>query len=357
MRMILSVALLAACADTTEVWPAAEAESVLPEVEPSALHVAPPPGEPLVLDATDVIPGQLTTLTVTNADPGESVFFIRSSGGVGNPGACPAALGGHCLDINGPAVVAGNTTANANGVATLRFTVPASVPNGLTVWFEAAAARGGVDAVSSNAVERVLGQVSPWSHTIAVDGDGADWFGADEAFATTSAGNTSTFVTWDDVNLYLGFVHPDIATGGAEHWTVVYFSDGGPGSFTGVTQGTQTPDLSFAATHAIRRKADGSYDGLLEWDGANWAETPFWLGTEGSAAVEGGDLLELAIPRQLFANDAIMLHSSFVFEGAGYESSFGGTPDTAFTEGAYDPDFADHLAFDMSAAESPVAQN
>ncbi len=354
MRIVLSAVLLAACTATDDAWPPQAGETVLADDAPSAQNVLPPPGVDLFLDVTDVIPGQQATFTAYDADPGETVFFVRSTAGTGNPGACPGPLGGTCLDVNGPVVVAGNAVANAQGVATFSFNVPVSAPVGLTAWFEAAAPRGGVGAVTSNPVERVLGQSAAYDHTIAIDGDGTDWR-QEEAFDTTS-GIGQTWVSWDAGSLYLGLQHPDIATGGPEHWSVIYLGTAAPGTTTGITHNTQSPDLPVRASHAIRRKADGSFDGLLAWDGAAWVETPNWLGTQGSASAEGGDLLELAIPRQLLGGDRVQVITSFVFEGGGFESTFAGTPADSFADG-YDPDFASFLDFNLASSDSPVAQN
>jgi len=354
MRIVLSAVLLAACTATDDAWPPQAGETVLADEAPSAQHVLPPPGVDLFLDVTDVIPGQQATFTAYDADPGETVFFVRSTAGTGNPGACPGPLGGTCLDLNGPVVVAGNAVADAQGVATFSFTVPASAPAGLTAWFEAAAPRGGVGAVTSNPVERVLGQSAPYDHTIAIDGDGTDWR-QDEAFDTTS-GIGQTWVSWDANSLYLGLQHPDIATGGPEHWSVIYLGTAAPGTTSGITHNTQSPDLPMRASHAIRRKADGSFDSLLAWDGAAWVETANWLGTQGSQAAEGGDLLELAIPRQLLGGDRVQVITSFVFEGAGFESTFAGAPADSFADG-YDPDFGTFLDFDLASSDSPVVQN
>jgi hypothetical protein len=354
MRIVLSAVLLAACTDASEAWPPQPGESQLHDASPAAQHVLPPPGVDLVLEVSDVIPGQQATLTAYDADPGETVFFVRSTAGLGSPGVCPGALGGNCLDLNGPVTVAGNAVANGQGVATFSFNVPAGAPNGLTAWFEAAAPRGGVASVTSNAVERVLGQSAAYEHTITIDGDGTDWR-AEEAFDTTS-GIGQTWVSWDATRLYLGLQHPDIATGGGEHWSVVYLGTAAPGTTSGITHNTQTPDLPFRASHAIRRKADGSFDSLLAWDGMVWQETADWLGTQGSAAAEGGDLLELAIPRQLLGGARVQIATAFVFEGSGFESTFAGTPADSFVDG-YDPDLGSFYEFDLNASDSPTAQN
>ncbi len=356
MRFVMPVLLLAAaCSEAPEsdAWPVQDGESTF--ADDADVTMRPPPGVDLILDVSDVIPGQLATFTISQADPGETVFLLRSTAGVGGGGPCPAPLGGACLDIHGPVTVMTSATANAQGVATIRANIPASAPNGLHAFFEAAAPRGGVGAVTSNPVERELGAVSPYAHTILVDGDGFEWTN-DEAFDTTS-GIGQTWVSWDATHLYVGLQHPDVQFGGDLHWSVIYLASGPGGTTGGIAHNTQVPTLPFPATHAIRRKADGSYDGMLMWDGYGWSETGYWLGTDGSAAAEGGELLELAIPRSLLGGaNRVQMHTSFVYEGGGFESTYAGTPADSFADG-YDPDFGSFLDFDLTSPLSPVAQN
>jgi hypothetical protein len=104
-----------------------------------------------------VIAGQSHTFTISDADPGERVYILFSTGGVG-PGPCPAALGNGaiCLGIRNPFLVLASGNANNNGVATITASIPSQY-QGWTLGYQAGALRGvnGRDSVLSNA-EAVL---------------------------------------------------------------------------------------------------------------------------------------------------------------------------------------------------------
>lgn len=306
---------------------------------------------PVDLRTTGVTPGGETRLIVDGAGPGETVRFFVSPGSPG-VGPCPAALGGLCLDLGGPAPYLGSAVADASGVAARAVRIPTSVAPGAVVTFQAAIARGGASVKSGTVVQQAA-WVDP---DIVVDGDLLEWSAGDEQFDTT-AGIGAGWITWDADALYIAFDHPDLATGGSEHWTVVYFGAGLPGSTTGLTFGTQTPGLPFEANVAVRRKADGSFDSLEVFDAptGTWISTPFWLGTDGSAAVEG-DVLELRIPRDLLRSDTIEVLLTWVFEGAGFESTYAGVPADTFLDG-YDPDPATYLVLDLGSPDAPTVQN
>jgi len=356
---LAALATLAACAESpseASAWPVASDDplaSELVDAPHAGPDVRPPPGVDLVLDATDVIPGQDTVLTVTSADPGETVRFLRGTQGTGQ-GPCPAALGGMCLELVSP-VIMGSAVADANGIAEFTFGVPAGVPNGAEIWFEAVAARGqgGVDSVGSQVVNKVVGLVSPWRNSWVIDGDSSDWL-FEESTETTSAGTWA--VTWDDDTLYLGVSHPDIATGGALHWSMAYLGTTGPGTPNGLIHGTQQPLLPFDATHLIRRKADGSYDSLEVFDGQAWQSTSPFLGTAGTVVAEQGEVLEMAIPMSEIGNPQLIhLFATMVYEGAGYESTYAAAPASTFADG-YDPDPATYFTFDLWSATPPMYQ-
>jgi hypothetical protein len=309
---------------------------------------------PLVLVVGDVHPGGLVRFGVANADPGETVYFASSLGGIAN-GPCLPTLGGLCLDLGTQTYYSGSTIADANGIADYELVVPTTLVQGTRVTLQAAVRRGAGGATSekSNAVVRTV--LAPaYAHTVTVDGSLADWT-ADELFPTTS-GVGSGGVTWDASTLYVSFDHPDVSTGGASHWQVAYFGSGRPGSPVGATLGTQTPGLPFEAELAVRRKSDGSYDDLLIWDvaGQQWYSYPN-LTSQGFQVAESGTQLEIGIPR-IYVSYVADVALMSVYEGAGFESSYAGVPATAFTDG-YDPDLASALSFDLSLPDAPVAQN
>ncbi|MGC6515746.1 MAG: MopE-related protein, partial [Myxococcota bacterium] len=205
----------------------------------------------------------------------------------------------------------------------------------------------GVDVVNTVA--------AGWSSGITVDGYATDWIG-DIQFATSAGGDTRTAITWDDTNLYIGVEHPDVATGGAQHWVVAYIGNGDAGSTTGLLFNTQEPGLPFEATHAMRWKADDSYNGFATWDGAGWQEAANWLGTNGSEKAERNDesVAEFAIPLSEIGDPStlsIVVH--WVYEGAGFETSYAATPSFLYADASYDPDPAEYYAFNLAATTAP----
>jgi hypothetical protein len=98
----------------------------------------PPPGPGgLTLTATGTLDaGDTLTLRVTGAAPGGTVLLARSATRA-PAAACPAALGGLCLDLLRPTLVA-SLTADSLGRAQRVITAPATLPDGAVVWFQAA---------------------------------------------------------------------------------------------------------------------------------------------------------------------------------------------------------------------------
>ncbi|MCA9490855.1 MAG: hypothetical protein KC621_13090 [Myxococcales bacterium] len=332
--------------------PALDAELAVLE---SAERGVAPPVQALTLTATVPHPGGDVILVAAGAQPGETVGFLSSLGGVAQ-GPCPAQLGGLCLDLGADTLLSGTVVADGQGRAALEVAVPGNLQAGLTVTFQAAIRRGaqGSSSVKSNPSVKTVGAPA-WSHRVAIDGSLQEW-GTDELFATTSGGNTAGGVTWDADTVYFAFFHPDVASGGPEHWEVIYIGTTDPGSTTGVILNTQLPGLPFAASLALRRKADGSYDDIQEWNGQTWVGTPNLLGTLGSSAAESGQGLEIAIPRGLIGSSRIQVVMAQVFEGNGFESTYGGVPDDSFVDG-YDPNYATSLTLDLSSPDPSAIQN
>ncbi len=108
------------------------------------------------LEASPLVRGQVATLGVQQAIPGERVDFLYSLRGVG-AGPCPPLLGGVCLDLLAPVVRLGDARADALGTASLIVNVPTGAPL-VAVHLQAVARRGagGVDSVKSNTVSAVI---------------------------------------------------------------------------------------------------------------------------------------------------------------------------------------------------------
>ncbi len=118
---------------TLALWGAACAEplSELERLQPSSQRSqAPPP----VASVSAALPGQVMTLTATDAPAGVWVHFGMGSG-LGD-GICPPALAGDCLGIV-DASLAGKARADLDGLAVLEWEVPLDTPVGTTLAVQA----------------------------------------------------------------------------------------------------------------------------------------------------------------------------------------------------------------------------
>lgn len=110
------------------------------EVQPLPGKVAPLP-QPFTLSVDGTVAGQPMTFTVHNAPANRAVRVGAAYNGSITPGVCPPALQGECLDIDGPnGVTLLPVTLNTDGTgfAEATLTVPAGIPNGTTLAFQAA---------------------------------------------------------------------------------------------------------------------------------------------------------------------------------------------------------------------------
>lgn len=90
------------------------------------------------------VAGQPVEVQVTGANPGENVIFVRGAG----PGLfCPPALGGACLELAAPTILA-QVRADASGTASYRATLPTTMPSGVRIAIQAAVVRGPGGAAS-----------------------------------------------------------------------------------------------------------------------------------------------------------------------------------------------------------------
>lgn len=189
----------------------------------------------------------------------------------------------------------------------------------------------------------------PWRRTITVDGDLGDWL-VDERFETSQGAGTASYVTWDDDTLFVGVQHPDVTTGGDQHWVVLTLGNGAGPATVGTQLGNQQPDLPFGATHVVRWRANDTYSDILGWDGADWEV----IGAPTYAENDAAGTVEFAIPLVDFGlSDRIDLHVNWVYEGFGSESSYAATPQASFPQGDYDPDYGQFFAFDRSSDLAP----
>jgi hypothetical protein len=203
-----------------------------------------------------------------------------------------------------------------------------------------------------------------WSHTITIDGNPIDWY-ASEIFATSSGGATETRVTWDNTYIYIGTKNPDVATGGGLHWFVSYFGNGtSDGLGLGITFNTQEAVLAAPSQTAARWKADNSFSSALNavsflgldfWDGNSFYFTNNVAGAQ-LAESNVNQFMEFRIRRdELYLTNIFELQALWLYEGAGFESSYAATPSTMIPNGTYDPDHAKYFRFDLTHPDGPAA--
>ncbi|MEZ4237420.1 MAG: hypothetical protein R3F59_14990 [Myxococcota bacterium] len=105
--------------------------------------------------------GGTVTYRVTGLNPNESTKIGVSTLGLGQ-GPCPAALGGQCLDLLSPHIMA-SLTADATGTARVNVVVSPSAPVGLQIFTQAAAARGAggaLSVVSNTRTDEVVSEIT-----------------------------------------------------------------------------------------------------------------------------------------------------------------------------------------------------
>lgn len=110
----------------------------------------------LYLTQDDLVRGHNAEFTAFACEPGETVYFVYSTKGLGN-GPCPPQLGNLCLDLRDPVKTLGKAVADASGTAALTKKIPGSAPL-IDVYTQAVARRGnkGSDSVKSHFVSATI---------------------------------------------------------------------------------------------------------------------------------------------------------------------------------------------------------
>jgi hypothetical protein len=112
-------------------------------ITPLLLSMLLPSASALELRSDAWLIGGSVQLTVLDATPGATVRVVRSTTSPGSaPGACPPALGGACLDLASPTLIA-TLQADAQGGATVTLSVPAGLPP-TDLWLQAVQSSGPV---------------------------------------------------------------------------------------------------------------------------------------------------------------------------------------------------------------------
>jgi hypothetical protein len=197
----------------------------------------------------------------------------------------------------------------------------------------------------------------PWRASLVVDGDLSDCpLGA--RFQTSSGAGPWACITWDETDLYVGFHHPDVATGGPAHYLWLYA--GGrltPGAALGVTYNTQTPVLSPIWQTHVRWQATHTFNSKLSYSGGAWGgEVVDYLWTSGAIAENAAlQEVELRIPLADLTDTSVLpLVLGWIFEGTGAERTYAGVPAVSFSDG-YDPDLRAWYAFSLTGTTAPNA--
>jgi hypothetical protein len=197
------------------------------------------------------------------------------------------------------------------------------------------------------------GSVAPWQFTPTIDGSVAEW--PQEARFTTSA-STFAYIGWDATSLYLAMTHPDVATGGPQHWALAYVGNGAGGTTLGVVHNSQGPTLPFEASFLVRSKLDDSYSSLQSYSGGSWMTSSPLFGMGGAVRAESGTTVEIAVPlATLGVTDQLDVLVTLLYEGTGFESTYSATPATTLADGTYDPNYTKYWSFDRTSPNPPAS--
>ena len=139
-HQLLAIALLGAC----------NTAAPQPELSPSQMQ-----GPPLILSVPELYQGIGAEFTMTGANPGDLIVLAVSRAPASGADECLTRRPQICFSLERPRLIA-RTRADMSGNATLNVTVPATLPEGEVLWFQARA----WDGQSSYASSRGLGVVS-----------------------------------------------------------------------------------------------------------------------------------------------------------------------------------------------------
>jgi glucose/arabinose dehydrogenase len=108
----------------------------------------------LELEIGPLVGGFTTVMTFVGGQPGETVFFLYTTRGIG-PGPC-FFQGSLCLSLLPPVSVLGAATVSTSGGAVLLVSVPAGTPIGVPVYFQAVLYRGPESLLSNTVIHITL---------------------------------------------------------------------------------------------------------------------------------------------------------------------------------------------------------
>ncbi|MBX2797186.1 MAG: lamin tail domain-containing protein [Myxococcales bacterium] len=202
------------------------------------------------------------------------------------------------------------------------------------------------------------GVPEPYRAEITVDGSVAD-YAADAEFETSSL--DLTWVAWSATHLYVAVNHGTISDQSADAWVVITLGTGvAAHTTTGIAIGGQEPTLAFDASHALRWRTDDGASGLFTYDGKAWVEDVGWLGAKSNGSSVAVDvtsgIVEIGIPwAEVDAYATADLVIAIVDDTAKAATTVSATPQTAITDGTFDPDYATYWPFRPQLASVPNA--
>jgi len=163
MRIALLALFAIACAPEPMEPDAFVAAPDAPWAEEEAAPEAPlpPPAPGVGMEGTPMVAGQRATFALFGLSVGDTAYFAISTQ-TPSSGAGPC-FGGSCLDLIAPTYL-GSDGANAQGIASISTTIPASAPAGAAVHVQAFIQRGGAAYTSP-----------VWSDVVQIDADADGW--------------------------------------------------------------------------------------------------------------------------------------------------------------------------------------
>lgn len=172
---------------------------------------------------------------------------------------------------------------------------------------------------------------APYRHTITIDG--TDDFALNETLPTTSA-SFSAKLAWDDVNLYIGYAGPDLATStsdAAQKWLFVYLDTTAGGETQSELYNTQraTFPTGFEADYYARYKVSGETTSLEQVTAGDWMTA-----SPAPQVGQAGTFVELSIPlAQIAAGDSIRILTYMINEKMLAEGTYAGLFSDNFVDG------------------------
>ncbi|MDP2301721.1 MAG: choice-of-anchor D domain-containing protein [Ignavibacteria bacterium] len=185
-------------------------------------------------------------------------------------------------------------------------------------------------------------------HSINIDGNND--FTTPETFTTSSNGYTS-YITWDETYLYLGYTGGDVGSGQSnDKWIVFYLDtdpqlniDAGNGTRTAIGFTTQNWNFPFKADYMLQIQTTSGYNALQFYDGSNWEViTPHNMTIYDNNET---NFIEIKIERsKLNSPKHIKMVSYFLNEGTG-PWTYAINPSDALSDGNYTVSAGDFTSY------------